>query len=84
MKKMQRRNKVDKDGKPIDKDGKKDKDGEIFDYELICNTDVHVQEKEWVTMTVTVTVKRVLMMDLVMTTWRMWPLLLHPTSVTRL
>ena len=27
MKKMQRRNKVDKDGKPIDKDGKKDKDG---------------------------------------------------------
>ena len=28
MKKMQRRNKTDKDGKPIDKDGKKDKDGE--------------------------------------------------------
>merc|ERR1712154_506882 len=28
MKKMQRRSKVDKDGKPIDKDGKKDKDGE--------------------------------------------------------
>ena len=27
MKKMQRRSKVDKDGKPIDKDGKKDKDG---------------------------------------------------------
>ena len=31
MKKMQRRNKVDKDGKPIDKDGKKDKDGETID-----------------------------------------------------
>lgn len=28
MKKMQRRNKVDKDGKPVEKDGKKDKDGE--------------------------------------------------------
>ena len=27
MKKMQRRSKVDKDGKPIEKDGKKDKDG---------------------------------------------------------
>ena len=29
MKKMQRRSKVDKDGKPIDKDGKKDKDGKL-------------------------------------------------------
>ena len=29
MKKMQRRSKVDKDGKPIDKDGKKDKDGKF-------------------------------------------------------
>ena len=28
MKKMQRRNKVDKDGKPIEKDSKKDKEGE--------------------------------------------------------
>ena len=28
MKKMQRRSKTDKDGKPLDKDGKKDKDGE--------------------------------------------------------
>ena len=71
MKKMQRRNKVDKDGKPIDKDGKKDKDGETIDYDLICHDDVHVQEKEWVTMTVIVTVRRVLMMDLVMTIWRM-------------
>ena len=35
MKKMQRRNKVDKDGKPIDKDGKKDKEGlrrEIYSF----------------------------------------------------
>ena len=31
MKKMQRRNKTDKDGKPLDKDGKKDKDGR-FDF----------------------------------------------------
>ena len=31
MKKMQRRNKTDKDGKPLDKDGKKDKDGKLQD-----------------------------------------------------
>ena len=30
MKKMQRRSKVDKDGKPIEKDGKKDKDGGLI------------------------------------------------------
>ena len=84
MKKMQRRNKVDKDGKPIDKDGKKDKDGETIDNKLFLIVDVLVQETGWVTMTVTVTVRRVLMMDPVMTTWRMWPLL-HPlTSVTKL
>ena len=31
MKKMQRRNKTDKDGKPLDKDDKRDKDGELED-----------------------------------------------------
>ena len=29
MKKMQRRNKTDKDGKPLDKEDKKDMDGEL-------------------------------------------------------
>ena len=31
MKKMQRRSKVDKDGKPLDKDSKKDKDGNCLE-----------------------------------------------------
>ena len=35
MKKMQRRSKVDKDGKPLDKDSKKDKDGKSFEVHNI-------------------------------------------------
>ena len=38
MKKMQRRNKLDKDGKPIEKDAKKDKEGEIEECKsAVCN-----------------------------------------------
>ena len=33
MKKMQRRSKVDKDGKPLDKDSKKDKDGNCLEVD---------------------------------------------------
>ena len=41
MKKMQRRNKVDKDGKPIEKEGKKDKDGE----KLFAGFEIILREK---------------------------------------
>merc|ERR1712038_309638 len=41
MKKMQRRNKVDKDGKPIEKDSKKDKEGErgVGDNDSYCDSE---------------------------------------------
>jgi len=47
MKKMQRRNKVDKDGKPIDKDGKKDKEGERVgggDNDSYCDSEASLDD----------------------------------------
>ena len=86
MKKMQRRSKVDKDGKPIEKDGKKDKDGgSIWKfYTLVKKLKMsQAKELEVETMTATVTARPVWMTDLVTTTSRTWPLLLRPTLATR-
>ena len=54
----------------------------LFESRLVVNDPV--QEREWVTMTVTVTVKQVLTMDPATTIWRTWPLLHLLTSVIRL
>ena len=46
MKKMQRRNKLDKDGKPIEKENKKDKEGErgVGDNDSYCDSEASMDD----------------------------------------
>ncbi|XP_023340627.1 uncharacterized protein LOC111710741, partial [Eurytemora carolleeae] len=44
MKKMQRRSKTDKDGKPVEKEGKKEKEGLAGDGDSYCDSEASLDE----------------------------------------